>query len=363
MSLKAYFVKKTFKFRFDAGTSRGILREKDSYFVIITDSEQAKTVGIGEAAPLKGLSPDDIPDFESRLEYIIHNFNLLDVQLYDWNINIIISQLITNDLPSIKFAFETALWDFLNGGSRVIFKNDFSKRRSQIAINGLVWMGNEYFMREQIAEKLAAGFKIIKMKIGAIDFDTEYKLLQSIRESYTSDIITLRVDANGSYSPAEAREVLKALKKLEVHSIEQPIEAEQLDEMARLCEENIVPIALDEELIGITNYVQKRNLLKHVMPQYIIIKPTLIGGIQDSKEWIDAARQFNVGWWMTSALESNIGLNAISQFAAEYLPDVPHGLGTGQLYVENIPSPLEVKDGFISLSSTQNWDLNGLITS
>lgn len=362
MSLKAYFVKKTFKFRFDAGTSRGILREKNSFFVIITDAEQAKTIGIGEAAPLKGLSTDDIPDFENRLEYIIHNFNLLDVQLYDWNINIIINQLITNDLPSIKFAFETALWDYLNGGTRVIFNNDFSKRRSQVAINGLVWMGTEHFMREQIAEKLAAGFKTIKMKIGAIDFDTEYKLLRSIRETYASDIITLRVDANGGYSPTEVREILKALKKIEVHSIEQPIQAGQPDEMARLCEENIVPIALDEELIGVTNYVQKRNLLKNILPQYIIIKPTLIGGIQDSKEWIDAARQFNINWWMTSALESNIGLNAISQFAAEYLPNVPHGLGTGQLYVENIPSPLKVQDGFISLISTEDWDLNGLIT-
>lgn len=362
MSLKADFVKKTFKFKFDAGTSRGVLREKDSYFVIISDKENSKVVGIGEAAPLKGLSVDDIEDFEKKLEYIIYNFNLLDVQVYDWNINIIISQLITNDLPSIKFAFETALWDYLNGGKGIIFKNKFSDKSSRVEINGLIWMGSEEFMQEQIADKLAHGFKTIKMKIGAIDFDTEFKLLKSIRDKFDSSKITLRVDANGSYSISEAREVLKSLQTIEIHSIEQPIKVGQAEEMAVLCRENIVPIALDEELIGVTDYVQKRNMLKMILPQYIIIKPTLVGGIQDSKEWIDAAQQFNVGWWATSALESNVGLNAISQFAAEYAPTIPHGLGTGQLYVENIESPLLVENGYISLTGNSDWNTEELIT-
>jgi o-succinylbenzoate synthase len=363
MLLNATYFKKTFKFKFDAGTSRGILREKDSYFILISDNQKKKVFGIGEAAPLKGLSIDDIPNFEEQLNHIIYNFNLLDIEVFDWNINIIVGQLISNKFPSIVFGFETALWDYLNGGQRIIFNNEFAKRQRKVEINGLIWMGSEKFMEEQISKKINEGYKTIKMKVGAIDFDSEVKLLESIRNKFDKDSITLRVDANGAFDTNQAREALKTYRRLDIHSIEQPIEAGQPDEMAKLCRENIIPIALDEELISVSDYVEKRNLLKQVMPQYIIIKPTLIGGLHASKEWIDAANQFDVEWWTTSALESNIGLNAICQFAAEYPTNLPQGLGTGQLYVENIDSPLEIEDGYISLSGPDDWNISELTNS
>lgn len=363
MSLKASYTKKTFKFKFDAGTSRGILREKESYFIIISDTQRKSVFGIGEAAPLPGLSIDDDPEFEKQLNHVIYNFNLLDVEVFDWNINIIVNQLISNKFPSIIFGFETALWDYFYGGKRVIFNNGFAQRQQKIEINGLIWMGSAEFMESQIAQKLSAGYKTIKMKVGAIDFDNEIELLQSIRKKFSKNLITLRVDANGAFDANQAREALQAYKKLEIHSIEQPIKAGQPDEMAALCRENIIPIALDEELIGVNDYVGRRNLLKQIMPQYIIIKPTLIGGLRASKEWIDAADQFQVGWWATSALESNIGLNAICQFAAENPTNLPQGLGTGQLYVENIDSPLEIEEGYISLAGATNWDVSELIAA
>lgn len=363
MSLRASYIKKTFKFKFDAGTSRGILREKDSYFIIISDTDKKSVFGIGEAAPLTGLSIDNVPDFEKQLNHIIYNFNLLDVEVFEWNINIIVGQLISTNFPSIVFGFETALWDYYYGGKRIIFNNEFATNHQKIEINGLVWMGSAEFMQDQIAKKLAAGYKTIKMKVGAIDFETEIKLIESIRQNFDKNQITLRVDANGAFDKNQAREALKTYKKLDIHSIEQPIAASQIEEMTELCAENIIPIALDEELIGVTDYIGKRNLLKQIQPQYIIIKPTLVGGLRASKEWIDAANQFEVGWWATSALESNIGLNAICQFAAEYPSNLPQGLGTGQLYVENIDSPLEIENGFISLTDSLNWNINELTDS
>lgn len=362
MLLHASKRKITFNFKFDAGTSRGVLKQKDSYFLLINDLESETSVwGIGEAAPLAGLSCDDFENYEAILDGFIEQFNSLELEVFEFNLPIIISQLIPSQFPSIRFAFETALLDIINGGNRIIFKNDFSDGIQHIPINGLIWMGDEAFMKAQIDKKLADGFSTIKMKIGAIDFETELKLLQSIRSIFSADQITLRVDANGAFHPNEVREVLNELKKLQIHSIEQPIAKGQPDQMAKLCEENILPIALDEELIGVNDYIEKQLLLKQIRPHFIILKPTLHGGFVGCKEWIEIAKRNTINWWMTSALESNIGLNAISQFCGNYPNLLPQGLGTGQLYTFNFDSPLTLENGLLSYDTSKNWNLDNLL--
>lgn len=358
MGLKVKWLKHTLKFKFEAGTSRGVYTEKDTFFLKIFDSENPSVFGMGEAAPLKGLSIDDFPNFEQILQEICNTFNGLDLEVFEWNINIILSQLIDDRLPSIKFGFETALLDVMNGGKRVIFDNDFAKSQKALNINGLVWMGNKEFMTTQVDEKLAAGFDTIKMKVGAINFVEELEILASIRQQFSAEQITLRVDANGAFSPEEAPEKLVQLANYQIHSIEQPIQQKQVEAMADLCQNGAIPIALDEELIGVSDYVQKMQLLKKLKPTYIILKPTLLGGLQHCREWIEIASRLHIGWWMTSALESNVGLNAIAQFTAEYKNTLPQGLGTGSLYNNNIDSPLLVENGKLHYQANKNWDLS-----
>ncbi len=358
MGLKVKWLKHTLKFKFEAGTSRGVYTEKDTFFLKIFDSENPSVFGLGEAAPLKGLSIDDLPNFEEILQELCDTFNNLDLEVFEWNINIILSQLIDDRFPSIKFGFETALLDVMNGGQRVIFDNDFSKSKKAININGLVWMGSKDFMTAQVNEKLAAGFDTIKMKVGAINFAEELEILSSIRQQFSAEQITLRVDANGAFSPEEAPEKLIQLTNYQIHSIEQPIKQQQPEAMAELCQNSPLPIALDEELIGVSDYVQKMQLLKKLKPTYIILKPTLLGGLQHCREWIEIASRLHIGWWMTSALESNIGLNAISQFTAEYKNPLPQGLGTGSLYHNNIASPLLVENGKLNYQANVGWDLS-----
>lgn len=358
MGLKVKWLKHTLKFKFEAGTSRGVYTEKDTFFLKIFDSENPSVFGLGEAAPLKGLSIDDLPNFEEILQELCDTFNNLDLEVFEWNINIILSQLIDDRFPSIKFGFETALLDVMNGGRRVIFDNDFSKSKKAININGLVWMGSKDFMTAQVNEKLAAGFDTIKMKVGAINFAEELEILSSIRQQFSAEQITLRVDANGAFSPEEAPEKLIQLTNYQIHSIEQPIKQQQPEAMAKLCQNSPLPIALDEELIGVSDYVQKMQLLKKLKPTYIILKPTLLGGLQHCREWIEIASRLHIGWWMTSALESNIGLNAISQFTAEYKNPLPQGLGTGSLYHNNIASPLLVENGKLNYQANVGWDLS-----
>ena len=358
MGLKVKWLKHTLKFKFEAGTSRGVYTEKDTFFLKIFYSENPLVFGLGEAAPLKGLSIDDLPNFEEILQEICHTFNSLDLEVFEWNINIILSQLIDDRLPSIKFGFETALLDIMNGGKRVIFDNVFSKSKKAININGLVWMGNKEFMNTQVNEKLAAGFDTIKIKVGAINFAEELEILAGIRQQFSAEEITLRVDANGAFSPEEAPEKLSQLANYQIHSIEQPIKQHQPEVMAELCQNSPLPIALDEELIGISDYVQKMQLLKKIKPTYIILKPTLLGGLQHCREWIEIATRLQISWWMTSALESNIGLNAIAQFTAEYKNQLPQGLGTGSLYHNNIDSPLLVENGKLHYQVNLAWDLS-----
>lgn len=328
---KVTFEKKTFVFKRPSGTSRGILTEKHAWFLTVFDTSNPKIKGIGECSIIPGLSPDfeSFDAYEAKLTQFCSNPEMQD--LSDW--------------PSIQFGWESALLDLQSNGRRIYFDNPFSRGEASLPINGLIWMGEEGFMREQIEEKLLSGFSTIKMKIGAIDFETEIKLLRSIRDRYSNEQITLRVDANGAFSIQDALEKLEILADLGIHSIEQPIQQGQWQEMHDLCRKTPLPIALDEELIGINKTDRKIELLEIIKPQYIILKPSLHGGISGTQEWISLAEARNIPWWMTSALESNIGLEVICQLAGEYQNELPQGLGTGSLYVENVPSDLTVQGG------------------
>ncbi|GHB29060.1 o-succinylbenzoate synthase [Mongoliitalea lutea] len=356
-AIRFSYVPHQLKFNFDAGTSRGVLKEKTTYFIQANTSENS-SVGWGEVAPLVKLSIDDRPDFEQQLQKyckkLVFEYDLrskvTSKQIFHW-----CAEVISNEFPSIRFAFETAILDLINGGQRMIFDTDFFHKEQAIAINGLIWMGDKEFMLDQINEKLAKGFSCIKMKIGAIDFEQECRLLEYIRSRFSAKSITLRVDANGAFHPYEALNKLERLAKFDLHSIEQPIAVNQWKEMSELCKVTPLPIALDEELIGIYGFENRKQLLESIRPQYIILKPSLLGGLRDTQEWIALAEAKDIAWWMTSALESNVGLNAIAQFTSTYQDLMHQGLGTGQLFTNNIDSPLVVENGFITYKKDKSW--------
>jgi o-succinylbenzoate synthase len=333
--LKATFQPYKLIFKTPGGTSRGVLTEKPSWFISVWDEHQPEIRGTGECSVLPRLSPDDRPGIEKKLQEVCDNIdhlkNSFHSDLEQW--------------PAIRFALETALLDLQTGGKKILFPGPFPAGSAGIPINGLIWMGTPEEMNRQIEEKLKAGFRCLKIKIGAIDFDEEYRLLQKLREKYSQEEIELRVDANGAFSDEETPAVLEKLAALDIHSIEQPLKAGQWQEMARLCESTPLPIALDEELIGITQISEKQKMLSTIQPQYIILKPSLTGGFRASEEWINAAEKHNAGWWVTSALESNIGLNAIAQWTATLNNPLPQGLGTGQVFSNNIESPLQIRNG------------------
>jgi o-succinylbenzoate synthase len=354
MNLKSAFNKYTLDFRFDAGTSRGILRQKNTWFLKIWDPGNPLVVGRGECGPLKGLSIDDRNDFEEKLNEVCQQINefelheLVNADLAD------IFQL--KDFPSIVFGLETAVLDLMNGGMMMIFDTPFSAGLASIPINGLVWMGDKAFMVKQIKEKIVEGYTCIKMKIGAIDFDTECAILHDLRKRYSEDKITLRLDANGAFQPSDALQKLKILSTYKIHSVEQPIRQGQEEAMKELCVNSPVHIALDEELIGKFFREEKESLLRNIKPSYIILKPSLLGGFKACREWIEIAESLNTGWWLTSALESNIGLNAIAQFTSTFSPSLPQGLGTGKLYHNNPESPLVISKGSLKYDPDNKWD-------
>jgi o-succinylbenzoate synthase len=351
MSLNAHFYKHTLNFRFDAGTSRGVLKKKDSYFIKIYDSQSPETFGIGEAGPLFGLSLD-FETAEIKLKLICDLINGKGLEVAD--LESIIESL--DSFSSVKFALETALLNFKSKQTGLVFNNSFFEKSGPIAINGLIWMGDLDFMQSQIKEKINEGYSTIKLKIGAIDFEEELRLIKGIRSQFSENEMCIRVDANGAFSLADVEQKLHLLSDLQIHSIEQPIKAGQHEAMARLCEKNILPIALDEELIP--NYDRKEALLNEIKPQFIILKPSLMGGLSGSKDWINTAENLNIDWWMTSALESNVGLNAICQFCAEFKNPLPQGLGTGKIYTNNFESPLIIQKGEIFYDKTKDWDLD-----
>ena len=330
--MKASFFPYRLEFKQASGTSRGILKTKETWFIKIEDEH---ATGFGECGMFRGLSCDDRPDFESKLKWVCHHIDLGLEQL--------LIELI--DFPSIQFGLEMAFLDLLSDSSNVLFPSKFTSGKASIPINGLIWMGDEQFMKSQIRSKIDAGFDCLKIKIGAIDFDTELSLIKAIRKEYDVDTIELRVDANGAFSTLEAMEKLKRLSEFNLHSIEQPIRQGQYDAMAELCAQSPLPIALDEELIGIHDVTKRSLLLQTINPQYIIIKPTLVGGFSGSQSWIDLAEKQSVDWWITSALESNIGLNAIAQWTYQLNVNRPQGLGTGALYTNNIEAPLKIYNG------------------
>jgi o-succinylbenzoate synthase len=335
--MKANFTHFPLTFRRPVGTSRGVMNIKNSWILSI---EKDSIVGQGEISIIEGLSAEfvNLMSFESTIQAFCEAVNKNDDDLI---------QTILTSNSSIRFAYECAMADLKNGGLGIIFNNDFYSGKRKLPINGLIWMGSEDFMKEQIDAKLLEGFSTIKMKVGAIDIDKELDLLHSIRKKYSAEEITLRVDANGSFEPRQAVKVLEQLAELEIHSIEQPIKAGQWGEMRKLCSSTPTPIALDEELIGINNYRLKIDLLETIQPHYIILKPSLHGGISGTQEWISLAEERSIPWWITSALESNIGLSAICQLTAEYSNELPQGLGTGSLYTTNVETGLVVENGFI----------------
>lgn len=341
--MKATYHKYTLNFKRPSGTSRGVMTTKETWFIILTSNGKE---GIGECGILRGLSIDDKPDYEDKLKWTCHNIHLgLERLLLD---------LI--EYPSIQFGLEMAFKSLESEIKFNLFPSKFTKGQDAIPINGLVWMGDEAFMKTQIKEKIEAGFDCIKMKIGAIDFQTELDILKSIRREFSVSDIELRVDANGAFLPSEALEKLKQLSEYQLHSIEQPIKAKQYEEMASLCEVTPLPIALDEELIGVFSEEAKLNVLQTIKPQYIILKPSLVGGFSGSQQWINIAESFNIKWWITSALESNIGLNAIAQWTYTLNNTMPQGLGTGSLFTNNFTSPLTVKNGTLQNNLNTDWN-------
>lgn len=326
----------TLKFKKPAGTSRGIYREHRVWYVLIINCADPSHYGIGECASLPDLSCDYSDEYEKHLTSFCKITE--DKQFVD-------STLLRN-YPSILFGLETAMRHYQKR-SWQLYDSPFSRGEKGVNINGLIWMGDFSEMKLRIETAIDKGFKCIKLKIGAIDFNKELELLKFIRKQFTSNELEIRVDANGGFNFDNALKKLNQLAYFDIHSIEQPIKAGQWEEMAFLCNHTAIPIALDEELIGINNYDEKRRMLNTIAPQFIILKPSLHGGISGCEEWISIAREFGISYWITSALESNIGLNSISQWCSTLHNSLPQGLGTGSLYLNNIALPLEIKGEYL----------------
>lgn len=348
--MKARYQKYILDFKRPSGTSRGVMTEKETWFIILEDNGRR---GIGECGLLRGLSCDDRPDYEDKLQWVCDNIHLGNNELWES----------LREFPSIQFGVEMAFRSLHSEDPFILFSSGFTKGEESIPINGLVWMGDEAYMQAQIEEKLQQGFDCIKLKIGAIDFDKELRILACIRSKFDSETIEIRVDANGAFDSSIALIRILQLSEFYIHSIEQPIQKKQYDTMSELCRITPIPIALDEELIGVYDLKEKENLLKKIKPQYIILKPSLIGGFRGTQEWIQLAEKYKVGWWATSALESNIGLNAIAQWTFMQNNTMPQGLGTGALYTNNFDSPLEVRNGRLHYNPTLDWDskLNSML--
>ncbi len=340
MKYKFSIQQRVFHFKQPAGTSRGIYTTRTSWFIKVWEPDNPAVYGIGECAPLLDLSCDALENYEGVLNGIC---------------NIVFQTGIINDkllrpYPSMLFGIETALLSLQRDGSTALSDTPFAHGKEGIPINGLVWMGNYDEMLERLHVKLQDGFKCVKLKIGAIDFEKELELIKVIRENFNCKQLQLRVDANGGFLPKEAMKRLEILTKYDIHSIEQPIRQHQWREMAELCKYSPLPIAFDEELIGINSKEMKNNLLDCLSPQYIVLKPSLHGGMSGTEEWIKLANERNIKSWITSALESNVGLNAIAHLAARvYGPKItfPQGLGTGQLFTDNIELPIKMKNNQI----------------
>lgn len=337
--LKASYQKYLLNFKQPAKTSRDVLKTKDTFFIYIQYISDDFTA-IGECSPLWGLSIDDKDTYEQVLSNLCTDINNYENWLTDK----------LDAYPSIKCGLEMAILNLKSQKEEIYFPSSFTNSKSEIQINGLIWMGDFTFMKQQIIYKIKNGFKCVKLKIGGIDFENELELLRLIRNEFSVSEIEIRLDANGGFTSLEALEKLKRLSEYQIHSIEQPIKQNQWEDMSRLCEKSPIDIALDEELIGVLRIGEKLDLINSIKPQYLIFKPSLIGGFKATDEWIDLCEKTKTQWWITSALESNIGLNAIAQYTATKGNDLPQGLGTGGLFTNNKKSPLILKGDQLSFS-------------
>ena len=325
-----------------SGTSRGVLKNKPTWYIKIYHDDNPSIFGLGECGPIEGLSIESGDKMVHQLKKVqesINDLSSLDLSLF----------------PSVNFGIENALKDLKNGGKRIIFQNSFTEGKP-IKINGLIWMGDRNFMVNQIKSKIEKGFSCLKLKIGSIDFEEEISILKNVRKEFSSKILEIRVDANGAFSIKDVLQKLDTLGKLDIHSIEQPIAVNQWNYLKEICNKSPIPIALDEELIQLNK--EKNEFIKYISPQYLVLKPTLIGGFEATKKWITIAEENHINWWVTSALESNVGLSAIAQFCANYPLTLPQGLGTGQLFSNNIPSPLEIKGENIFYNENKTWNMS-----
>ena len=356
MSLQAAFEKYTLNFRFIAGTSRGTMTRKSVWLIKVWDENNPDLFGIGEIGPLAGLSPDAQTNYTEVLGAVAQWLKAHSLPNSEDECLRLADALSEGGQPALRFGLETALLDLWSGGRRILFPSAFTSGNEPIPINGLIWMGDPAFMRNQARSKLDEGFTCMKMKIGAIGFEDELNILELLKEANTE---VIRVDANGAFSPDDVQEKLEILSDFGLHSIEQPIAAGQWQEMRKVCQESPVPVALDEELIGVSPD-QREQLLDTIQPAYIILKPTLLGGMAATRNWIQKAEERKIGWWMTSALESNIGLNAIAQQTAVLHYSGHQGLGTGQLYENNFDSPMIIRKGEMHYDNQHPWDLSKL---
>lgn len=338
----------TLRFINPARTSRGTMLERQIWLLRVYETNRPDIFGLGECAPLPGLSIETPQMTVKNLSDVCLRINQYSNLLSDDNLC----------FPSVRFALEQALIDLLRGGKRILFPSKFTDGNEQITINGLIWMGSPQFMIDQLNEKINQGFKCIKMKIGSMKFEEELAILQELRNTFGYDEIELRLDANGAFDSSEALDRLESLAPLQIHSIEQPIVAGQWDLMADICRQSPIPIALDEELIGNYNREEKSEILDAILPSYIILKPSLTGGFQHCSDWIELAEERSIGWWITSSLESNIGLNAIAQWTFTLQNPMPQGLGTGKLFHNNFESPLVMHNDMLIYDTANKWKIN-----
>ncbi|MFN8487593.1 MAG: o-succinylbenzoate synthase [Caldilineaceae bacterium] len=336
----------TLDFKRPAATSRGALTTRQVYFLRAIDNEQPGVIGWGECGPMPGLSVDDRPDFREQVQRVCQQINA----------GVALEAIDLTSLPSLFFGLETALRDCQAGGQQRLYPTPFSRGEAPLATHGLIWMNTPDNVLRQIETKLAQGFRVIKMKVGALPLDQECAILAAIRRVHAADQIQLRLDANGAFTPENALETLVRFAEFAIHFLEQPIRPKQWEAMAELCAQSPIPIALDEELIGIHKPEQQQALLETIRPQHIILKPSLLGGLAASEAWIKRAESSGCQWWINSMLESNIGLNALCQWTSALDSERIHGLGTGQLFTNNIPSPLQLNGPLLSLNPANEWN-------
>ena len=342
---QATYISHTLRFKRPAGTSRGVLKTKPCWYLILRDD--LGNTGYGEVSLIPGLSLEDPDELEIRLDHICKLISRGEMS----------PDQSLPALPGIRFALETARADLQSGGKQVLFPSDFTRGLEGIPINGLIWMGDRESMLRQIEEKIQLGFRVLKMKVGALEHRVELEVVGSIRERFGPADLELRLDANGAWSEEEALQKIGQFAAHGIHSLEQPVPAGNPESMARTCRGSEIPVALDEELIGVLEPEKKRALIETIRPTYLILKPGLLGGFRACEEWIGLAGELDTGWWITSALESDLGLNAIAQWTYSLGLDLPQGLGTGQLFTNNLPSPLTIRGEQLWHLPDNPWNL------